>query len=106
MTLKVKRETIRERAERLWREDGAPRGRKAEYLERARELRAIENNPAAGLLPNPASAHPERTPGAPPVEEADLMENLGEFPTLFEDQGEHRPFPMTRSKARRALREE
>ncbi|HWB99454.1 MAG TPA: DUF2934 domain-containing protein, partial [Bryobacteraceae bacterium] len=72
MAGKAKRETIRERAERLWREDGAPRGRKAEYLERARELAAIENNPGVGLLPNPVSAHPERAPGAPSVEEADL----------------------------------
>jgi len=35
-----------------------------------------------------------------PVEEAELLENLGEFPSrLGEDQGDHLQAPMTRKKA-------
>jgi hypothetical protein len=38
-----------------------------------------------------------------PVEEAELMDNLGEFPSLLGDQGDHMQTPMTRRKARRFL---
>jgi hypothetical protein len=41
-----------------------------------------------------------------PVEEAELMENLGEFPGLLSDQGDRSPVPMTRKKARQVLRED
>ncbi|HEX2941740.1 MAG TPA: hypothetical protein VHO91_11890 [Rhodopila sp.] len=101
---KPRRQSVRERAERMWREEGAPKGRKGEFLERARELQAIEDHPSAGLLPNPAARHPGEMPSVTPVEEAALMENLGEFPGLLTDQGDRSPFPMTRAKARRTLR--
>jgi hypothetical protein len=39
------------------------------------------------------------------VEEAELMENLGEFPNLLSDQGDRSVVPMTRKKARQTLRE-
>ncbi len=103
--VKTPEQRIRERAERLWREGGAAKGHKAEYLERARELQGIENHPTAGLLPNPASVHPGVIPPAEPVEEAALMENLGEFPGPLSDQGDRSLVPMTRDKARRVLRE-
>lgn len=93
---------LRERAERLWREDGSPHGRMDEYVERARELLAIEAHPAAGLLPNPMTQHGGATPLAGPVEEAALMENLGEFPSRLTDQGDRSPVPMARRKAQRA----
>ena len=96
---------IRERANRLWRADGAPKGREAEYLERARELQAIEDHPGAGLLPNPAAAHPGAVPPEEPVEEAEIMENLGEFPARLTDQGDRSPVPMTRRKVREAHKE-
>src|SRR5690349_4925077 len=70
---------IRERAARLWHEDGSPKGRQAEYLERARELQAIEDHPTFGLLPNPMRQLHGALPPEQPVEEAELMENLGEF---------------------------
>ena len=95
---------IRARAERLWRADGAPKGRLPEYLERARELVSIEEHPAAGLLPNPMTQHRGEIPGAEPVEEAEIMENLGEFPGRLTDQGDRAPVPTTRKKARRLLR--
>lgn len=85
---------VRARALRMWRDDGRPPGAEAAYLERARELIAIEAHPGAGLLPNPAA------PGAPPppVEEAALQENLGEFPSRFTDQGDRAQVPAARRR--------
>lgn len=92
---------IQARARRMWLEAGSPKGREDEYLERARELQAIVEHPGAGLLPNPMLAHPQPTAI---VEEAELLENLGEFPGRS-DQGDRRTAPMTKSKARQFLRE-
>jgi len=97
---------IRERALRLWRAEGAPKGREADYLERARELQAIDDNPPVGQLPNPMTQHHGEIPVAETIDEAAIEENLGEFPTSLTDQGDHRPTPMTREKERRVLREE
>lgn len=94
---------IRVRAARLWRADGSPKGRQDEYLERARELQAIEDHPDAALLPNPMVQHHGNVVPEQPVEEAELMENLGEFPGLLSDQGDRSLFPMTRKKARLPL---
>ncbi len=91
---------IRAHGLRMWRADGAPKGREADYLERARELAAITDNPTAGLLPNPMTLHGGAIPPAEPVEEAALEENLGEFPGLMSDQGDRATAPMTRNKAR------
>ena len=96
---------IRAHALRMWRADGAPKGREAEYLERARELQAIVDNPTAGQLPNPMTQHGGAIPPVEPVEEAEIEENLGEFPGRLTDQGERPAAPMTRKKARRFLRE-
>lgn len=96
---------IRARALRMWRAEGAPKGREAEYLERARELQGIEDHPQAGLLPNPTAGHPGDGPPDTPVEEAEIMENLGEFPDRLTDQGDRVETPLTRAKARRLLRE-
>ena len=93
---------IRMRASRMWQEAGSPKGREAEYLERARELQAIVEHPGAGLLPNPMLAHPKPIEVA---EEAELLENLGEFPGRS-DQGDRLTAPLTKAKARRLLREE
>jgi hypothetical protein len=93
---------IRERAYHLWEQDGRPEGREAEYWERARELEAIASHPDAGLLPNPMTTDGGHPPPEQPVEEAELMENLGEFPGRFTDQGDRTTAPMTRHKAERA----
>lgn len=71
---------IRQRAKQMWHEEGCPAGRLNEYLERARELQAIIDNPTAGQLPNPMTVHHGKVESEQPVEEADLTENLGEFP--------------------------
>lgn len=93
---------IRARALRLWQEAGAPAGGIDEYLERARELQAFEDHPAAGLLPNPMALHHGAIEPEQPVEEAELMENLGEFPGRLTDQGDRNPVPMSRRRARQA----
>ena len=90
---------VRERAYHLWEADGKPHGRDVEYWQRARELVAIEENGDAGRLPNPRN-HPDaaRESG---VEEADIQENLGEFPDRFADQGEWQPVPAPAHSPRR-----
>jgi len=90
---------IRQRAHHLWEQDGRPAGQMNEYLERARELDAIETSPPA-LLPNPQTEHPGQDAAAPLVEQAILQANLGEFPALFTDQGDTMPTPETREIAK------
>jgi hypothetical protein len=89
---------VRERAYHLWEADGKPHGRDLEYWERARELIGIEESAGAGLLPNPQSA-PD-APAKTGVEEAELQENLGEFPGALTDQGEDQPVPKAKPKRR------
>jgi Protein of unknown function (DUF2934) len=89
-------ERVRERAYHLWEADGKPHGRDVEYWQRARELIGMEDSAGAGLLPNPQS-HPGAIRQAG-VAEAEIQENLGEFPDRFADQGEVQQTP----KARRA----
>lgn len=90
---------IRERAYHLWEQEGRPHGRDREFWERARELIAIEDNPGAAQLPNPET-HPEasRETG---VEEAEIQENLGEFPDRFTDQGEVQQSPAAARSPRK-----
>ena len=95
---------IRARAIRLWREDGSHPGRLDEFLERARELQAFEDHPNAALLPNPQTLHHGEIEPEQPIEEAELMENLGEFPG-GSDQGDRSLVPMTRRRAHQVLRE-
>jgi hypothetical protein len=87
-------ERVRKRAYHLWEADGKPHGRDVEYWQRARELIGMEESAGAGLLPNPQS-HPEsvRETG---IEEAEIQENLGEFPDRFTDQGDVQPTPAAR----------
>jgi hypothetical protein len=83
----------------MWRDAGSHHGQEAEYLERARELQAFVDHPGAGLLPNPMLAHPEPAMTEEPVEQAELLENLGEFPGRLTDQGDRLVAPMTRKQA-------
>ena len=91
---------IRELAYHLWEQDGRPYGRDVEFWERARELVAIEENPGAGLLPNPMT-HPTMATGQPEgVEEAEIQANYGEFPDRFTDQGDRQQTPQPRQEER------
>lgn len=84
---------IRERAYHLWEADGRPVGRHEDYWERARELEAIASSAGAALLPVDQVIRPD---------EAELQDNLGEFPDRLADQGEQRPTPMLRSQVSRS----
>jgi|LNFM01.1.fsa_nt_gb hypothetical protein len=75
---------IRARAERLWEAAGRPEGSHQLFLDEARELVAIEEV-------EPPTVDPEDA-AEPPVEEASIQRNLGEFPTLV-DQGEEQTYP-------------
>jgi hypothetical protein len=88
---------IRERAYRLWEEDGRPEGRDAEFWERAEELIGMEENAGAASLPNPET-HP--THAEVPIEEAELQENYGEFPSRLTDQGDRPQTPQPRSNGK------
>jgi hypothetical protein len=92
-------ERVRQRAHRIWVEEGCPEGRSEVHWQKARELVAIEDNQKATLKPAP---DPER-PGREPVEPLVAVENAGEFPTLT-DQGEERAAPARREAAAKAKR--
>ncbi len=90
-------ERIRERAYHLWQEDGCPHGRDTEYWIRAEELLAMADYPSGTV--------PVDTPrGDEVIDEAELQDNLGEFPGLQADQGEDQPTPMARPKSRASRR--
>ena len=84
-------ERIRERAYRLWLEEGCPEGRADDHWDKASELVAIEESYKDTLKPNPTEAY-ENSPTGEPVEPLEAVQNLGEFPTLV-DQGEEAVFP-------------
>jgi len=72
---------IRERAYRLWMEEGQPEGRAQDNWDLARELIAIEDSQMAATRPIR-----NELPGEP-IEPLEALENAGEFPTMT-DQGE------------------
>jgi len=90
---------IRKRAYHLWEADGEPHGRDQEFWERAEFLIGIEDSAGAGLLPNPQTS-PDAV-ASPPVEEAEIQENYGEFPGRLTDQGERPQTPKARVRARK-----
>jgi hypothetical protein len=82
----ISEERIRERAYRLWVEEGQPQGKDAEHWERARELLALESDPEEGKE-GIDEGYNKTGPWGEPVEQAMVLENQGEFPTVT-DQGE------------------
>lgn len=84
-------QAIRERAHRLWEEEGRPEGRAEDHWFQAKEIVALEEGRPETLL------SVEETATAP-VEPIEALVNTGEFPTLT-DQGEmeipHHPAPDT-----------
>ena len=87
---------IRERARRLWADDGRPEGGEDRYLGRAQELIAIEDNQQAATKPTRRSSD-AHAPGGQPVEPLEAVENQGEFPGLT-DQGEGTMAPHRRGE--------
>ena len=78
---------IRERAYRIWQEDGEPEGRAAEHWDKVTELVAIEENQHLATEPNPLTSPNRIGPHGAPIEPIEAVRNQGEFPTLT-DQGE------------------
>jgi hypothetical protein len=78
---------IQARAEKLWRDVGSPASGADAFIDDARTLIAIEDDPKAGTLPNPLSRADNIGPEGEPIEPTAEIDNLGEFPTLT-DQGE------------------
>ena len=83
---------IRKRARHLWEEAGKPRSGIDAFLDNARTLIAIEDNPHAATKPNPITHPPNIGPTGEPIEPIEAVENEGEFPTLT-DQGEEHTYP-------------
>jgi len=75
-------ERIRERAHRLWEEEGRPDGRAEDHWFQAKEIVALEDGHDEALKPIGS--------GGEPVEPIEALTNAGEFPTLT-DQGEMQP---------------
>jgi hypothetical protein len=73
-------ERVRQRAYRLWVEEGCPEGRSDVHWEKARELVAIEDKQKSTTKPVATEKRGE------PVEPVEAVRNAGEFPTLT-DQG-------------------
>jgi hypothetical protein len=93
---------VRQRAYRLWVEEGCPEGRSDVHWDKARELVAIEENHKLTLRPAPRADQQ----GSEPIEPIEAVENAGEFPTMT-DQGEEQPAPKRRAAApKRSLKSE
>ncbi len=90
---------IRERAYHLWEADGRPHGQDLEYWLRASELVGMEESPGAGL--EQPSGH-DSVMRDDVIDEAELQENLGEFPDRFTDQGDRPQTPTRKARQRRA----
>lgn len=75
-------ERIRERAHRLWEEEGRPDGRAEDHWFQAKEIVALEDGHDEALKPIGS--------GGEPAEPIEALTNAGEFPTLT-DQGEMQP---------------
>lgn len=88
---------VQAKARELW-EAAGQSGQVADFLEQADELVRMHEDGPTGQLPNPMQ-HPSPIPGVT-IEEAELQENLGEFPGArgAADQGEWRETPMTRKE--------
>ncbi|WP_428534348.1 DUF2934 domain-containing protein [Rhodopila sp.] len=89
---------VRERAYHLWESEGKPHGRDVEYWERARELIGMEESAGSALLPNPQTS--PNTPRETGIEEAEIQDNLGEFPDRLADQGEVKTTPAAKRRSR------
>jgi len=92
----VRESRIRERAYKLWEENGRPHGRDVELWEQAENLIGMEENPESGQLPTPSS----KDPALLDVEEGEIQEHYGEIPGRLTDQGDRPQTPMRRAAAR------
>jgi hypothetical protein len=85
---------VRDRAHKLWEEEGCPEGRADAHWDLARELVAIEDNLDLTLKPVEST---ELGPYGEPVEPLAPAQSNGETPTMV-DQGEEQTIPSPRSQ--------
>ena len=108
-------ERVKAWAKRLWEEAGRPAGGMEDYLDRASELVAIEENSDLTRRPlrGDEVGRPEEDavissdhsgPTGEPVEPIEAVANTGEFPTLTDQgEGEQVPrWPTQKAPARQA----
>jgi hypothetical protein len=86
-------ERVRQRAYRLWVEEGCPEGRSDAHWDKARELVAIEENHRHTTKPV------VNEPWGEPVEPIEAVKNAGEFPTMT-DLSEQQAAPKRTEAAR------
>lgn len=94
----AREQRIRERAYHLWEAGGRPHGRDIEFWERARELTGMAESAGSGLLPNPQTAFGRIRQAD--LTEADIQENLGEFPSPLSGQDSEPATPRRRSRTK------
>ena len=93
---------IKERAYRMWQDEGSPDGRADAHWDQAAELVAIEEN--HGLAMEKVPSPDDLGPSGEPIEPIEAVQNAGEFPTTT-DQGEQifptrrKPESVSESKA-------
>ena len=81
-------DALMKRARSLQLADEAPDEMLPDYIERARELMAIEANQNTAAIPvKQANQRLDAQPYGQPIEPIEAVRNQGEFPTLI-DQGE------------------
>jgi hypothetical protein len=78
---------IRKRAYQIWIDEGMPEGKAGEHRDLAKFAVSKEDAQATMLVP----------PQAPRPEQAEIIRNLGEIPTLT-DQDEGQAFPSRREE--------
>jgi len=88
---------IAAKAKELWEADGKPGCGPEAYHENASEIVGMEEHPHAGEisvkdLPDPQFADVQ-------VENAEIQQNLGEFPERQTDQGDREHFPEKQDQA-------
>lgn len=96
----ITEDRIRERAYRLWLEEGQPQGRSTEHWQKARELLALEADPEEGKA-GVGEGYNNPGPWGEPVEEAKILENQGEFQTTTDQREQQIPKKRRPSVARK-----
>lgn len=87
---------IAAKAKELWEADGKPHCGPDAYLENASEIIGMEENPHAGEIP--VEDLPEAQFADVQIENAEIQQNLGEFPERQTDQGDHEHFPEKQNR--------
>lgn len=83
---------VAEHAAQMWIAAGRPDGSRDHFMDDARALLGMKENPFAGTI------DPQET-AEPVVEEASLQANLGEFTSYSDRQGEEPLFPTPAPEA-------